>query len=58
MYRIKTAEMANVHTFFTQVSTDTDFKKEVLIQLLHCSKSEKVQALKCPQSIKVCHFFL
>ena len=47
MYRIKTAEMANVHTFFTQVSTDTDFKKEVVIQLLHCSKSEKVQALKC-----------
>ena len=43
---IQDAEVANVYTAFTQV-------EDTLIQLIYSSKSEKVQALKCAQNIKV-----
>ena len=49
MIRSSTSEVAKVHTVCPQAEVQT----EVLFQLLYSSESNKVQALKCSQSIKV-----
>ena len=39
-----------LHSLYCSTRTDTWVKVEVLIQLVYCNKSKKIQALKCPMN--------